>query len=233
MFVSVKKLYRNRRGNVIVIAAAALPLVLGSAGLAADTIQWTLWKRQLQRAADSAAIAGAYARITGASATSAVTTDLLKNNHVWMELAAGYPATTQPANTSTFTNQVSVVLGIQQELPFSSFFLTTTPLITTAATAAAVDDGSYCLIALDNSTTSGVTIGGSANANLDTALFPIRPHLRVRLGPTATLTTSRRAPWRQPAACLLRSVGRAICSPTICQWPIPMLAFTQHPSQRA
>lgn len=166
MFVLVKKLYRNRRGNVIVIAAAALPLVLGSAGLAADTIQWTLWKRQLQRAADSAAIAGAYARITGASATSAVTTDLSKNNHVWMELAAGYPATTQPANTSTFTNQVSVVLGIQQELPFSSFFLTTTPLITTAATAAAVDDGSYCLIALDNSTTSGVTIGGSANANL-------------------------------------------------------------------
>ena len=56
-----KKLWRDKRGNALVIAAAALPLVLGSAGLASDTIEWALWKRQLQRAADSAAIAGVYA----------------------------------------------------------------------------------------------------------------------------------------------------------------------------
>ena len=33
-----KKLWRDKRGNALVIAAAALPLVLGSAGLASDTI---------------------------------------------------------------------------------------------------------------------------------------------------------------------------------------------------
>ena len=59
----VKKLCRDRRGNVLAIAAAAMPLVMGSAGLATDTIQWVLWKRQLQRAADSAAIAGVYERV--------------------------------------------------------------------------------------------------------------------------------------------------------------------------
>ena len=54
--------WKDRRGNALVIAGAALPLLVGAAGLATDTIQWTLWKRQLQRAADSAAIAGVYDR---------------------------------------------------------------------------------------------------------------------------------------------------------------------------
>ena len=58
MLKAFRKLWNNDRGNVIMIAGAALPLVVGAAGLAADTIQWTLWKRQLQRSAYSAAIAG-------------------------------------------------------------------------------------------------------------------------------------------------------------------------------
>ena len=70
MISSLKRLWRDRRGNSLAIAGAALPLVLGSAGLASDTIQWTLWKRQLQRAADSAAMAGVYAKVSGQSVGS-------------------------------------------------------------------------------------------------------------------------------------------------------------------
>ena len=61
MISFLKKLWRNKRGNALVLAGAALPLIVGSAGLASDTIQWALWKRQIQRAADSAAMAGVYA----------------------------------------------------------------------------------------------------------------------------------------------------------------------------
>jgi len=120
----------------------------------------------LQRAADSAAIAGSYARIAGTSYSGAVTTDLSKNNHAWMGWAAGYPSTSAPADTSTNSNQVQVTLGIQQQLTFSGMFMSTAPLITASATAAAVDDGNYCVVALESSTTSGVTIGGNAHANL-------------------------------------------------------------------
>ena len=60
-----RKLLKDRRGNALVIAGAALPLIVGAAGLANDTIQWTLWKRQLQRAADSAALAGVYGEAQG------------------------------------------------------------------------------------------------------------------------------------------------------------------------
>ena len=66
----LRKLWNNDRGNALVLAAAGLPLLIGSAGLATDTIQWALWKRQLQRAADSAAIAGVYHRFKHEGATT-------------------------------------------------------------------------------------------------------------------------------------------------------------------
>src|SRR5678816_2998719 len=88
------KLWRNKRGNTLAIAAAAMPLFIGAAGLATDTIQWTLWKRQLQRAADSAAIAGVYTRLktdTQEAVAAAVNADLAINNHVGIALQTGYP----------------------------------------------------------------------------------------------------------------------------------------------
>ena len=57
----LRDLISSERGNVFVVAAAVMPLLLGSAAFAVDTIQLSVWKRQLQRAADSSAIAGAYA----------------------------------------------------------------------------------------------------------------------------------------------------------------------------
>ena len=90
-----RKLWRDKRGNALLMAGAALPILVGAAGLANDTIQWTLWKRQLQRAADSAAIAGVYDRESASGSTSTVsatvTHDLTLNNHAWMSLKTGYP----------------------------------------------------------------------------------------------------------------------------------------------
>ena len=57
----IRDLISSERGNVFVVGAAAMPLLIGSAAFAVDTIQLSVWKRQLQRAADSSAIAGAYA----------------------------------------------------------------------------------------------------------------------------------------------------------------------------
>jgi len=43
----LKRLWASERGNVLVLGAVTLPLLMGSAGLAVDSIQATLWKRQL------------------------------------------------------------------------------------------------------------------------------------------------------------------------------------------
>ena len=172
-----KRLSKDCNGNILTITAAALPLVMGSAGLATDTIQWTLWKRQLQRAADSAAIAGVYQRATDSGATTKVSTavchDINLNLHTNMSLlgtspctgSGGSPSTlAYPADTTYSTNQVTVVLKVQQSLPFSSMFLSTPPTITATATAASVSaGGSACVEAL---ATSGTGIYNNGNTTV-------------------------------------------------------------------
>ena len=174
MILSFKKLWHNKRGNALVIAGAALPLVVGAAGLASDTIQWTLWKRQLQRAADSAAIAGVYTRMkkdTQAAVEASVDKDNDKNLHTWMGLRTGFPDVDLLPNDEPIADAedaVRVALEIQQKLPFSSMFLSSAPIIRAVATAATVPIGAnYCVKALDPSAkVVGIEITGSTYLDL-------------------------------------------------------------------
>jgi len=167
-----RKLLKDRRGNVMVISAAAMPLILGAAGLATDTIQWTLWKRQLQRAADSAALAAVYTRLktdTQTDVEDAVDHDKDLNLHTWMDLKED-PTVELLSNSGQMRMPVRVTFKIQQRLPFSSFFMSTAPVITAVATAASVPDGGeYCVLATDPATGySGLTITGSTYLDLGT-----------------------------------------------------------------
>ena len=160
-----RKLWQNKRGNALVIAGAALPLVIGSAGLASDTVQWTLWKRQLQKAADSAAIAGVYAKVQGQDVTSAVNTDLAKNQDTGIALISGYPVISATSATNT-TNGTNVTLAIQKSLSFSGMFMSSAPVILASASAATVQTGVYCAISLVNTNTTGITATGNSDLNL-------------------------------------------------------------------
>src|SRR5579884_2491002 len=177
MIKKLRSLWRDSRGNTLAIAAACLPMIIGCAGLASDTIQWTLWKRQLQRAADSAAIAGVYDRENASGATTntstAVSRDLALNQHTWMSLLSGYPQLSYPANTTYETNQVTVTLAIQQSLPFSSLFMSSAPVITATATAASVPAaGDACIESLDSSATStGISNSGNTTINAPTCIL--------------------------------------------------------------
>jgi Flp pilus assembly protein TadG len=169
----IRKLIKDRRGNALILAGMLLPLIVGAAGLANDTIQWTLWKRQLQRAADSAAIAGAYDRYNSAGSTSTVastvTHDLGLNLHTWMALKSGYPDVKYDSDcavagsSATMTNRVCVTIAVQQKLAFSSMFLSTPPTITAKATAAAVPaGGDPCFFAKEWTATTGLNFTGNA-----------------------------------------------------------------------
>nr|WP_314446427.1 pilus assembly protein TadG-related protein [uncultured Sphingomonas sp.] len=168
----LKKLRRNERGNVLIVVAAAMPLLVGSAGLAVDTIQWALWKRQLQRAADSAAMAGVYERVRAGGDTSgvvnAVNADLALNQKTGMALLEN-AIVTFPANTSDMTNQVKVEIKVSKVLTFSSFFLPNAPVIPAAATAAGVPGGGeYCVMGLDRrASVVGIDIGGSTTLDME------------------------------------------------------------------
>lgn len=163
-----KRLWRDRRGNALVIAAGGLPLLIGSAGLATDTIQWALWKRQLQRAADSAALAGVYARVqnnSGQTPAQAINVDLGKNHHTKIPLMSGYPEVTFPTSAG-WTNGVGVNLAIQKSLSFSSIFLSAPPMIMARATAATIATGVYCVVSLEPTSMTGITATGNGSINL-------------------------------------------------------------------
>jgi Flp pilus assembly protein TadG len=179
-----RRLLKDRRGSALAIACACMPLVIGAAGLATDTIEWTLWKRQLQRAADSAAFAGVYDRAAASGATTntstAVCADLSVNLHTWMSLIGTSPCTgtvgsyttlSYPNNTTYVTNQVTVTLKVQQALPFSSMFMSAAPVITASATAGSVSSGgSPCMLAL-NGSGQAIDNGGNATVNAPTCIL--------------------------------------------------------------
>jgi len=165
MIRHLRKLWKDRRGNALVIAGASLPFIVGAAGLATDTIQWVVWKRELQRAADSAAFAGVYATAQGATVSTAVSSDLSNNNKTGITLLSGYPQIAYPTSAN-WTSGVQVTLAIRKELGFSSLFLSTAPTITTSATAAMVDDGIFCAGAFKKGGGAGISIGGSSSVNL-------------------------------------------------------------------
>ena len=181
----LKRLRRSERGNIMVVGAASMPLLIGSAALAVDTIQLSLWKRQLQRAADSGAVAGAHAFGQGAAQGSAVENDL--DEHIDSDLAENETPTLTNilVQTGSFGEQalssapcadrgvdpcfgraVQVSLTAQRSLPFLGIFSSTPTIFTAQATAALVDEGQYCLISLYAGDDPGITAGGNANVTL-------------------------------------------------------------------
>lgn len=155
-------LLANKKGNVLVMAAAAMPLIVGSAGLAIDTIQLSLMKRHLQRAADSGALAGAYARVQSKDVNLAVNKALGFNDAFPL---ASTPGISQPATGPYGGRSVRVALSAKRSLPFMSFFAAE-PTISVEATAALVYTGKYCMVSLDEGTGTGVTFSGNSTVNL-------------------------------------------------------------------
>lgn len=172
----LKALLRDTSGNALAIGAAAMPLVIGGAGLAVDTVQLSLAKRELQRAADSAALAGAYAinqnpNSTAAArttfATNGATRDLQLNNEV---ATTGTPVIQNAPSTGAFAgnaNAVRVQLTANRTLSFLSFFDAAPTAVTVEATAAIVREGNFCMLALEaGNTEPGITVGGNATIDI-------------------------------------------------------------------
>ena len=162
----LKKLFADQRGNALALVAATTPLMVGAAAMAVDTINLTLAKRQLQRAADSAALAGAYALVQSKPVNASVTHDLAFNNRATQTSA---PVIENAPTTGAYAGNplaVRVVLTSQQRQPFMSFFSSTAPTVQTAATAAIIYAGKFCMVSLETGTVTGITFSGSTTVNL-------------------------------------------------------------------
>lgn len=161
---SLRRLHRDGRGNVLVLTAAAIPMLIGGAGLGVDVTQWYLWGRELQMGVDAGALAGTYSQAQGkdysASARSAVSTNL---NVVTV---TGTPTVTLGNWAGGTNNAVTVTAQTQRTLPFSGMFLSTAPTISRIATAAIIDSGTFCILATNKTAQAAISIGGNALVKL-------------------------------------------------------------------
>lgn len=163
----LRSLVSSERGNVMVVAAACMPLIIGAAAVGVDTIQLTMTKRQLQRAADSAALAGAYALVQSKPAAAAVDRDLTLNN---TNITLSTPRTVENAPTTGAyvgnTKAVRVVLATNRSTPFWGFFNHSSTPVTVEATAAYVYQGKFCMVSLESGSNTGITFTGNGTVNL-------------------------------------------------------------------
>lgn len=161
----LRRLGRNEKGNVLLIAGAALTGMVGAAGIGVDTVQWYLWKRQMQQAVDTGAVAGALMKTQGLAHSAAVTSEITRTANTAYVLEA----VNTPPLAGSFTGDASaieVIATTSASLPFSSVFLAQAPTIRTRAVARAVAVGEPCVIGLADSGT-GVEVFGSATVSLD------------------------------------------------------------------
>lgn len=160
-----RKLLRDRRGTIAMLFAATTPVLVGSVGLGIDTIQWSVAKRQMQRKADSGALAGAYALAQGASVSSMVSTDIVRNDSIVLtdtDIENAPTAGPMAGNAAA----VRVALRGEMTLPFSQLFLDDAVGIEAEATAQVVSNGDFCAISLENGNTTGINMTGNSTVDL-------------------------------------------------------------------
>lgn len=174
----VSRLQASRRGNIATLTALMMPVLIGSAGLASDSIQWTLTKRMMQRAADSGAIAGAFQLSQSSSISvvrAAATGDINRNDGFRMTIT---PVINSPATSGSFrdaASAVEVILATDMNLPFTGLIMRGPMRISARAVAEVVGNGDNCVLALENTNTPGIPIGGSATVNLGCGMMSNAP----------------------------------------------------------
>lgn len=161
---------RCTRGNVLIATAAVMPLMIGAVAVGVDVTQWALTKRRLQRLADSAAVAGAYALQWNTAAKTAAERSLQNDSRIPFSSA---PIIENAPTVGTYAGNMKAVrvrLTSSPNLPFVSYFMSGNTELPAEATAAIVPDPKYCMMALERGTTPGVTFEGSSVLGLDCGL---------------------------------------------------------------
>ena len=159
-----RKLRRSKSGNAAILVALGMPALMGGAGLAVDTAQWYLWQRELQFAADQAALAGAWARGNGDTGTIYITRanqEFSDNLSIIANNGATHAASLADWGTGT-QNSVIVRAEVVADLPFASFVMgrSTTIRVNAQATFERTDEYTACLMALHPTAGSAMWFNG-------------------------------------------------------------------------
>lgn len=161
------RIARHTGGNATLLVAIGMPAFIGGAGLAVDTAQWYMWRRELQFAVDQAALAGAWARTQSATRenySARALQEFNANISTVSDITVATPSVTLSSYAGGSNNSVTVSASVRDTLPFSSFLTGKGTTVTASAQAAYTSGVSFtsCLLALDEDESGAVTIGGNS-----------------------------------------------------------------------
>lgn len=157
----LRRLAADRGGAVAVMLALMLPVVVGVAALAVETGLWFSERRELQNAADAAALSGAFELTAGRRTT--VTQSALadgRRNAADATFAVRFPPSSGPFTGNT--SAVEVTVTRTQTLLLSALFLGDMQ-VGARAVARVGTLGDPCILALERVESSTAGFTGSAD----------------------------------------------------------------------
>lgn len=181
--IGPRRFLKDERGGVLIYSAFAIPLLLGVAGLAVDIASWHAHKRAVQTAADAAAIAGASellrlidSNTRDTDAATAAAADAALNGYV--DPKSGDP------NPDTLTVNIPPLSGDYQGATNSVEAIIRRPVRTllagmvfegqafvTARSVATINDGQYCMFALNANKPNAFKVSGGADMNMSCGVY--------------------------------------------------------------
>jgi Flp pilus assembly protein TadG len=180
----LKPLFGDRRGNVAILTAVAMPVMVGFVGLAAEYGHTLMTKAEDQRIADLAAYSGAlaYSSSSQTSAmTSAVTSAAQLNGLSSSQVSAS--VTTSPSGDGN--TAVMVTVTTVQPLYLTELVSGKTSATITASAYAEITSGSACMLALNTGGT-GVTLSGGTAVKAPACEVASNATVTVPCGDTIT-----------------------------------------------
>ena len=158
------RFWREQSGVTAVVAAMMLPVMLGFAAMAVDASAWVMKQRELQTAADAAALAAAYEALNVGEddAEDAGRAEAERNG-----LSAEGEIGIVIAQVGQDTIQATATLTDKAPLWFAQIFLESFEVSALAvAEARNVHAGSACILSLDHEADQALKASGTVNINM-------------------------------------------------------------------
>jgi hypothetical protein len=183
----------DRRGAAVMLVALTAPAVLGMTAIAVDVGMWRLEKVRLQAAVDSAALAVAHARLSGAEAGQlhGIARRELARNGFDADAPASTYAVSLIEREHGMDADVAVVATTAGRLYFGSLLTNDAPRIEAAAVAG-IDSGSHgqiCVLGLDETAPGTIQFRGTPHVQLNCSIASNADHVleSIEIGGTSTI----------------------------------------------
>ncbi|RWM24500.1 MAG: hypothetical protein E5X74_24075 [Mesorhizobium sp.] len=205
---------RGEGGNVAIVFALTLPVVVGGAGLGVETSYWYYSSLKLQATADAAAYAGALEKIQGsdtAAITTAATQSATDNGLGAGTITVNTPPTSGP---NTAKKAVEVILNQDLDRVFTSIFTQSKVPEQARAVALITDASKACMQARNPSASQALLFSGSTTVKVGGCVIMTNSIASDALKVQGSAAVQ--------ADCLISAGGIVLNNPvtTVCKTPI-------------